>query len=463
MFTPNTSSNPSNIDFTYNNPNNQFKYPSYIQLNNVENKNFPETFKSPKTLINHLQTQKQPTLHDNLKNDIFNEYIKEYHITVDSLDRNIINYPDPFKFKLTLSNTFNKNKELNPFIEKTFNNVKYIKIDSIICPIHNKINDKTNINDEIYDEQYANTFNNINKYLTLFTSNNNTYYDDKLDKYNKNYDATYTYNFLSKNKYDELILKTFYNNSNYIAEYDKKSIKYDEKEYNDFIKYYESISLIIPNILINNKLYVRELDNTNKYYDEKYYNYLKKQFKTEEEFNTFITERTNKNNTEYNEIYDRNNINFDKNAFDSLKTGAEFNIDERYELNENDLLINSRFILLKMNNLTNNISLGTNQEVNNTNILFYPRKKYNKNFMLLKPIIKDHNIFYVNNSNLINIDNIEFELLDGNYNKIQFINKDINELDNNKIQSPLNINFQVIFNLRIGIYQNYLDTNINYK
>ena len=229
---------------------------------------------------------------------------------------------------------------------------------------------------------------------------------------------------------------------------------------------------------------------------------MKKQFKTEEEFNTFITERTNKNNSEYNEIYDRNNINFDKNAFDtlkteedfnnfvsertdknndeydetydrnsknfdkeqfdSLKTGTEFNIDERYELNDDELLINSRFILLKMNNLTTNISLGTNQQVNNSNILFYPKKIYNNNFMLLKPIIKDHNIFYVNDSNLINIDNIEFELLDGNYNKIELINKDINELDKNKIQSPLNINYQLIFNLRIGIFENFLDTDKNY-
>ena len=115
-----------------------------------------------------------------------------------------------------------------------------------------------------------------------------------------------------------------------------------------------------------------------------------------------------------------------------------------------------------MNNLTNNISLGTNQNINNTNILFYPRRIYNDNFMLLRPILNDHNIFYVNDSNLINIDNIEFELLNGNYKNIELINKDINELDNNKIQSPLNVNFQVLFNLRIGIFENYLDTDINY-
>ena len=142
--------------------------------------------------------------------------------------------------------------------------------------------------------------------------------------------------------------------------------------------------------------------------------------------------------------------------------GTEFNIDERYELDNNEKLNNSRFILLKMNNLTSNISLGTNQNINNSNILFYPRKVYNDNFMLLKPFTKDHNVFYVNDSNLINIDNIEFELLDGQYNKIELINKDSNELDNNKIQSPLNINYQIIFNIRLGIYENYLDTDKNY-
>jgi len=462
MYTPNLSSNPSNINFTYNNPNEQFKYPSHIQLQNIENKNFPDSFKPNQPLINHLQTQKQPTLHDNLKDDIFNEYIKEYHITVDSLDRNIINYPDPFKFKLTLSNSFNKNNELSPFIQKNFKNVKYIKIDSIICPIYHKLNDKTNINDPNYDENYATTYNNIQKYLKLFTMNNNSYYDDKLDKLSNNYDYEYENNYINSHKIDEYILKTMFNNPNYIPEYDNKSNKFDKKEYDDFIKYYENISTIFNKILIKNKLYVKELDENNKYYNKLYYNYMKKQFKDETEFNNFITERTDKNNDEYDETYDRNSKNFNKEQFDNLKTGTEFNIDERYELDNNEKLNNSRFILLKMNNLTNNISLGTNQNINNSNILFYPRKVYNDNFMLLKPFIKDHNIFYVNDSNLINIDNIEFELLDGQYNKIELINKDINETDNNKIQSPLNINYQIIFNIRLGIYENYLDTDKNY-
>lgn len=219
------------------------------------------------------------TLHDNLNDKIKFENIKEYQITIDSLDRDLTFYPDPYNFRLSMTGPFT-----SPSINKSFRNVKYIKIDSLILP---------------------------------------------------------------------------------------------------------------------------------KYYD------IKKEDETDED-------------SEY----------IDDETKDTTK---------------------ERFILLRFDNINQTNQLGTNEISNRPSILLYPYKKYNETFSLFKPVNINTNILCVNDSNLINLNNIDFSLYDGKYEKLEFKNKNLEEKDENKINSPMNINKQIIINLRIGIIENNMNTEINYR
>lgn len=214
------------------------------------------------------------TLHDNLNDNIKFENIKEYQITIDSYDRDLTFYPDPYNFRLSMTGPYT-----SPSINKSFRNVKYIKIDSIILP---------------------------------------KYYDIK-------------------------------------------------KENDDYI-------------------------------DD-------------------ITKDTTK----------------------------------------------ERFILLRFDNINQTQQLGTNDFSNRPSILLYPYKKYNDYFSLFKPVNYNTNILFVNDSNLINLNNIDFSFYDGHYNKLEFKNKDLNEKNISKLNSPLNINKQIIINLRIGVIENNMNTEINFR
>lgn len=220
------------------------------------------------------------TLHDNLKNYIKNESIKEFQITIDSYDRNILTYPDPFNFRLSLNTTTSSSQQQYnaPFLNRNFRNVKYIKIDSIILP-----------------------------------------------------------------------------------------------------KYYDVI-------------------------------------KEDEEF----IDDVNKDTT------------------------------------------NERFIILRFNNLGQTFQLGTNDVTNQPSILLYPYKQFNSSFSLFKPVNMNTSIIYVNDNNLINLNNIEFSFYDGQYKQITFSNK-IYDVEKTDKRHPLNISKQVIINLRVGIYENSLNTEINYR
>ena len=100
-------------------------------LNNPNSFNYNFTPSAP--LIDQQQTNNQHnTIHDNLKDNIKNETIKEYQITVDTIDRNIVMYPNPYSFKLTMGNNI---EMYTPNLNRMFRNVKYLKIDSVIMPI----------------------------------------------------------------------------------------------------------------------------------------------------------------------------------------------------------------------------------------------------------------------------------------------------------------------------------------
>ena len=119
--------------------------------------------------------------------------------------------------------------------------------------------------------------------------------------------------------------------------------------------------------------------------------------------------------------------------------------------------------MLRFENINQTQLLGTNELSNRPSILFFPYKKYNEKFSLFKPVNLNTNILFVNDSNLINLSNIDFSLFNGKYEKLEFTNKNIEEKDNDNINSPLNINKQIIINLRIGVIENNMNTEINYR
>jgi hypothetical protein len=98
-------------------------------------------------------------LHNNLGNSLFAENIIEYQLWIDSVDRDISMYPNPFKFITTFGGagaqsinkkTISKNNSsgnqtvsnekiyfkgsAGPIIDRKFKNVKYIKLDHVILP-----------------------------------------------------------------------------------------------------------------------------------------------------------------------------------------------------------------------------------------------------------------------------------------------------------------------------------------
>ena len=134
-------------------------------------------------------------------------------------------------------------------------------------------------------------------------------------------------------------------------------------------------------------------------------------------------------------------------------------IDEQTEDTSKDTT-KQRFILLKFNNI-DILNFGSN--TNNFNsILLYPYRQYN-NFSLFRPVNMNTSILCNPTSSLTNLNNIEFTFYDGEYNQIKFSHKDINELDKTKLTCPLNVNKQVVINLRVGIMENNMNTEVNYR
>lgn len=96
------------------------------------------------------------TLHNNLNSNLLSEHIVEYYLNIDSDDRKIDVYPDPFNYVVSLNpigrssgkNKFKNDRERGergersekteyaetpaPFIIRNFKNVKYVKLDRVI-------------------------------------------------------------------------------------------------------------------------------------------------------------------------------------------------------------------------------------------------------------------------------------------------------------------------------------------
>lgn len=153
----NRSNVPSNMPFDQSsngNPFGNFGFRTGMNPNN-QFSNFSEAFESASPIIEKRNNLNQGhVLHDNIGDRVMDEYIAEYRIGIDSLDRDIRTYPDPFDFivkfaanssKTMIRTEVLKNGKLElindvasgtpgPHINRDFRNVKYVKIENIVLP-----------------------------------------------------------------------------------------------------------------------------------------------------------------------------------------------------------------------------------------------------------------------------------------------------------------------------------------
>jgi len=133
-------------------PNNQF---DPITTTSNSYANFENAFPTPKPILEKLDfTNKNNVIHNNLGPNILDEHIVEYRIMIDSIDRDIKVYPDPFSYVVkfnpvgassirTPNNEFIKyDGAPRPHINKEFINIKYVKLENIILPQYSGLKEK---------------------------------------------------------------------------------------------------------------------------------------------------------------------------------------------------------------------------------------------------------------------------------------------------------------------------------
>ena len=158
----NRSNMPSNMippqGWNSGNPNGNFK-PQTTNQQMLERErwfNFNKSFTPNKPLIPPIDYSNSGNLlHDNVEIDVLDEHIVEYRIMIDSMDRDINRFTNPFKYTVYFDPTSNKTLTSNngkliseptrfkgqngPSILRKFRNVKYVKLDNIVLPQHTDI------------------------------------------------------------------------------------------------------------------------------------------------------------------------------------------------------------------------------------------------------------------------------------------------------------------------------------
>jgi hypothetical protein len=143
-FTSNNNNN-NNIDFLNNN---------LISTCNIKNNEIPTFYdkfnnnnKIATPYFNNNEYSKPNLIYNNISDKITLDILVEYVITIESIDRDIEKYPNPFKYRVYF-NPVAQTKDA--YINRTFQNIKYVKLETAILPrkysylqndITNNIND----------------------------------------------------------------------------------------------------------------------------------------------------------------------------------------------------------------------------------------------------------------------------------------------------------------------------------
>lgn len=147
------------------NPNGNFNPQSTNSMfnKNFSQNNFNNNYKPSEQVIEKYNFRNNNDLvHNNVAENVMSEHIAEYQINIDSNDRAINTYPNPFRFSITfegIGRSVDKNNEIiegspSPVINRSFKNVKFIKIDYLILPRTIMLNKKDNKYNLSLDEKY---------------------------------------------------------------------------------------------------------------------------------------------------------------------------------------------------------------------------------------------------------------------------------------------------------------------
>lgn len=141
------------------NPFGQYTQSTYQMKMNAGQHSFKDAFRSNKPLIEKQNFANQNNvLHNNLHANLSSDTIIEYTIDIDSKDRDINTYVDPFSYNVMFAPTprgiikqeewidptdHSKGKHMvntlfsgppPPYIRRAFKNVKYIRVDNVTLP-----------------------------------------------------------------------------------------------------------------------------------------------------------------------------------------------------------------------------------------------------------------------------------------------------------------------------------------
>lgn len=179
-------------------------------MNNLYS-NFNQSYMPNQTLIDKTNFKNTGNIiHNNLADNLLLERIVEYQINIDSNDRNINVYPNPFKFTIIFGGVSSqlirsrdnlKNEYFEsspkPVIERNFKNVKFIRIDYLILPRFIKLKD-------INKEDKQSIFKKKDEKLKNMIKNNNI--KENIIKI-FDFDRTENNNFCLLSSYGYLILR----------------------------------------------------------------------------------------------------------------------------------------------------------------------------------------------------------------------------------------------------------------
>lgn len=131
---------------------------------------------------NHNFKNQGGLIHNDIYDNVLNEWVREYSIYIDSKDRDFKVYPNPFKYTVDFSpppaTRISDNGEsaklepIRPFIKGPIKDVRYIKLETAILPIYHRINDdgtlniKDKLKNRIYNILQIKEFYDENRYST---------------------------------------------------------------------------------------------------------------------------------------------------------------------------------------------------------------------------------------------------------------------------------------------------------
>jgi hypothetical protein len=148
-----------NLESQEDNPFGKFTQMTYQAKENTNMHLFKDAYKQSYPMIERQNFKNQNNvIHNNLHDNLQSESVMDYTIDIDSKDRDITTYRDPFKYTVIFApvpkgidrheewiNPNNKslgkqmvttvyNGPPPPYIGRSFKNIKYIRVDSVILP-----------------------------------------------------------------------------------------------------------------------------------------------------------------------------------------------------------------------------------------------------------------------------------------------------------------------------------------